>query len=135
MTRDWQTDIETAIEQEQQVKELEEIVQSYYAGECMPVTPASWYFERFSMLLDVLGQYKEAFEKSYQRNVVANAKIGEHVTRAQAAEAREKKLREAIEKSLSIYHDDGLNDEEAVEAIRDELESILTSLYPEEETK
>jgi len=129
MTRDWQTDIETAIEQEQQVNELEEIVQSYYAGECMPVTPASWYFERFSMLLDVLGQYKEAFEKSYQRNVVANAKIGEHVTRAQAAETREKKLREAIEEEIKCHILLGTYKR------ADELKALLASLYPEEETK
>lgn len=127
MTRDWQTDIDTAIEQEQQVKELEEIVQSYYAGECIPVTPASWYFERFSMLLDVLGQYKEAFEKSYKRNVVANAKIGEHVTRAQAAEAREKKLREAIEEEVKCHILLGTYKR------ADELRELLASLYPKEE--
>lgn len=129
MTRDWQTDIETAIEQEQQVNELEEIVQSYYAGEYIPVTPASWYFERFSVLLDVLGQYKEAFEKSYQRNVVANAKIGEHIARAKAAEDREKKLREAIEEALSWTW--GHAEENMLE-----VRSILrSSLYPEEDDK
>ncbi|GIO63558.1 hypothetical protein [Paenibacillus cineris] len=48
----------------------------------------------------------------------------------EAAEAREQKLKEAIKKSLTLYHYDGFSDEEAVEAIRDELEAVMASLYP-----
>jgi hypothetical protein len=51
--RDWQKDMEEAFEQQHKVDELKAIVKSYDEGEYMPVTTASWYFEKLRFLLDV----------------------------------------------------------------------------------
>lgn len=49
--------------------------------------------------------------------------------RADASEAREKKLRDAIELAMIFY---GMGESSQVKTL---LEGVLASLYPEEETK
>jgi predicted RNase H-like nuclease (RuvC/YqgF family) len=46
----------------EELQEIKEIVSSYYAGNYMPVTPASWYFERFQKLLSHIEHRDEIIE-------------------------------------------------------------------------
>ncbi|MNW44599.1 hypothetical protein D3C74_218370 [compost metagenome] len=70
-------------------------------------------------------------EKRMERHVDLlekwNDQLTEHESRIRVAEAREKKLREAIEDTIDVFRLDGSNYR------ADTLEQLLASLYPEEE--
>ncbi|GAN11530.1 hypothetical protein MAM1_0664c11094 [Mucor ambiguus] len=114
--RDWQADMNMLRKIPHSFVDLENIVYN--------IAPY-WMHEAEKWRVEAFKQHptQDAYD-------AACAALHKHRERADQAEAREQKLKEAIKKSLTLYHYDGFSDEEAVEAIRDELEGVMASLYP-----
>ncbi|GIP02084.1 hypothetical protein J28TS4_04910 [Paenibacillus lautus] len=118
MSRDWQKDMELI-----KVGETSDI--PYCISEFKNMLP--YYHQQYAAL-----EKEHAYAK--QQAIMWNDKAVAEKERADKAEAREQKLREAIDKAIreyGLWHDEGSGANVMVEI----LHNAVSSLYPKEETK